>query len=138
MISGVDYSDRIEVNYILANFTTGDELILKVPLKKESSDHEPEIESVCSVWKAANYQERECYDMLGVKFNNHPDFRRILCPEDWEGYPLRKDYVVQEKYLHMTVNPEDKINYDDHNFVRELKKDFGDPKRVSGSWKWGD
>jgi NADH:ubiquinone oxidoreductase subunit C len=53
----------------------------------------PEIETVCDIWQTANFHEREVYDLFGVKFLNHPDMRRILLDEDWNGYPLRKNYV---------------------------------------------
>lgn len=105
-ISGVDYlkENEIEVNYILASFTKNLELILKVRLSRET----PMVDTVVGLWGAANFQERECYDMFGVDFVGHPDLRRILTPDDWEGFPLRKDYVVQEKYHNMVVNPPEK------------------------------
>lgn len=137
VITGCDYEDRIEVSYILASFIKNLELILKVKLPKSSPDTIPAIESLCSLWKSANFLERECYDMLGIKFLNHPDLRRILCPyEEWQGYPLRKDYKVQEKYLNMTVNPPEKMNSEDHYFYKQLEAEYGeDAKKVTHSWK---
>ncbi|MBP9675098.1 MAG: NADH-quinone oxidoreductase subunit C [Bacteriovoracaceae bacterium] len=119
VISGVDYptENMIEVNYILASFSKNLELILKVRLPREN----PTIQTVSSVWKSADFQERECYDMLGVIFEGHPDFRRILCPDDWEGYPLRKDYVPAKMYKHMEIYPEDKMNLADQEFVKKQK-----------------
>lgn len=135
VVSGCDYSDRIEITYVLASFIKNSELLLKVKLPKENKDSVPSIVSVCSLWKGANFLERETYDMLGVTFNNHPDHRRILCPDDWEGYPLRKDYEVQKTYQGMEVDPEHKINNSDINFHRELLAKAEDPKKVSFSWK---
>lgn len=139
-ITGCDYADRIELTYILADFTKNLELLLKVKLPRgdgqgNNRDTLPKINSVVSVWNAANFQERETYDMIGVSFVGHPDHRRILTPDDWQGYPLRKDYVVQEKYLDMLVNPPGKINTEDHFFGKKLKAEIGDPKKVSSSWK---
>lgn len=115
-ISGVDYVEHMEVCYILAHFDVNDprEIILKVKLTDRVA---PALDSVVSVYAAADYQERECYDMFGVKFNGHPDPRRILCPDDWQGFPLRKDYVTPKYYNGMEVNPDNKMNYEDREFT---------------------
>lgn len=134
-VSAVDYADRIEVNYILASFILNTELILKAKLPRGDKNNLPKINSVVSVWSAANFQEREAYDMMGIEFVGHPDLRRILCPYDWDGFPLRKDYVVQEKYLDMVVDPPGKNNTDDQMFGKRLKEELGNPKLVSASWR---
>ena len=59
---------------------------------------DPRIPSVADVWETANWHEREAYDLMGIVFENHPDLRRILCPDDWQGHPLRKDYVFPKEY----------------------------------------
>jgi NADH-quinone oxidoreductase subunit C len=66
---------------------------LRLKVLLESGD--PVVESVTSVWPAANYFEREVFDLFGVRFSGHPYLRRLLMPEDWEGHPLRKDYPVE-------------------------------------------
>ena len=118
VITGCDYPEdnEIEVSYIIASFIHNTELILKIRLPRGDENNIPSVASVCSVWKAANFQERECYDMIGVNFEGHPDLRRILCPEDWKGYPLRKDYVVEETYRGMEVNPVAKLNIGEREF----------------------
>lgn len=68
---------------------------------------EDEIPSLSNLWKAADWHEREAYDMMGVIFKGHPDLKRILLPQDWEGYPLRKDYKVAD-YYHGVPIPKDK------------------------------
>jgi NADH-quinone oxidoreductase subunit C len=75
--------------------------VLKLALprwKNDTAGELPEVPSVAGVWRTADWHEREVYDMSGVNFIGHPDLRRILCPEDWEGYPLRKDYEQPLEY----------------------------------------
>ena len=137
VITGTDWSEHIEISYILASFIHNRELILKVKLPRPELPQLPSISSLCDLWASANYQERECYDMVGVRFEGHPDLRRILCPyEDWEGYPLRKDYKVQNKYLNMEVNPPEKMNSEDHYFYKKIEEEMGEnAKKVIHSWK---
>lgn len=116
VISGVDYVEWMEVCYMLAHFDleTPREFILKVKVTDRVA---PSVDSIVKLYAAANFQERECYDMFGIKFNNHPDHRRILCPDDWEGFPLRKDYIAQKVYNGMEVYPDGKMNFEDREFV---------------------
>jgi NADH-quinone oxidoreductase subunit C len=89
-LTAVDWPDRFEMVYHLYSTTHRHYVILKVKLGREN----PSVASVFEVWKAADWQEREVYDMFGVVFEGHPDLRRILTDEDFEGWPLRKDYGV--------------------------------------------
>jgi NADH-quinone oxidoreductase subunit C len=82
---------RFESVYHLLSIKTAERLRLKVRLSGEDA----RVESMVSVWPAANAFEREVFDLFGIQFENHPFLRRILMPEDWEGHPLRKDYPVQ-------------------------------------------
>jgi len=82
---------RFRTVYHLLSLETGARLRLKVPISGDN----PRVDSAVPVWRAANAYEREIYDMFGIHFNGHPDLRRILMPDDWEGYPLRKDYPVE-------------------------------------------
>ena len=95
------WQPHIELIYHLSSMQHRHKLVLKtkLPRFKEGTVGElPEIASVAGVWKTADWHEREEYDLVGIRFVGHPDFRRILCPEDWVGHPLRKDYVMSEEY----------------------------------------
>ncbi|MCL5020911.1 MAG: NADH-quinone oxidoreductase subunit C [Bacteroidetes bacterium] len=99
-LSGVDYKDgNLGVVYHLYSIERKNRIVLKVKISKDKSD----VPSVEPVWKTANWHEREAFDLFGIVFLDHPDLRRILLPDDWEGYPLRKDYKVQEYYQGMKV-----------------------------------
>ena len=99
-LSGVDFNDgNLGVVYHLFSMTKRHRIVLKVKVPKDR----PELPSVEPIWKTANWHEREAYDLFGIIFLDHPDPRRILLPDDWEGFPLRKDYKVQEFYQGMKV-----------------------------------
>ncbi|HEX3725085.1 MAG TPA: NADH-quinone oxidoreductase subunit C [Pirellulales bacterium] len=113
-ISGVDYFEadpkkaakndwqpHVEVVYHLSSLVTKTTLVLKVILPRWKDDKPgelPEVPSVAGVWSTADWHEREVFDLSGVRFIGHPDLRRILCPEDWVGHPLRKDYEMPLEY----------------------------------------
>jgi len=93
-ITGVDRFPmelRFELNYHVLSLARREKLRLKVRI----AGSDPTVESVTLVWPTADWHEREVFDLFGVRFEGHPDLRRILMPEDWEGYPLRKDYPVE-------------------------------------------
>ena len=93
-LCGVDYlgkSPRFMVVYHLYNIGAKQRLRLKVPVP----ENDARVDTVSEVWATANWHERECWDLMGISFNNHPDLRRILMPADWQGHPLRKDYPLQ-------------------------------------------
>jgi NADH-quinone oxidoreductase subunit C len=82
---------RFELNYHLLSLERRARLRLKVRL----AGQDPVVPSMVPVWPAANWHEREAFDLMGIRFEGHPDLTRILMPDDWEGYPLRKDYPVE-------------------------------------------
>jgi len=93
-LCGVDRhpaAPRFEVVYHLYSVRNGHRLRVKVPLGEEN----PVIDSVTAVWETADWHERECFDLFGIRFRNHPDLRRILLPDDFEGHPLRKDFPLE-------------------------------------------
>ena len=113
-ISGVDFLEidpkkvakagfepHLEVVYHLQSFTHQHRFTLKVVLPRWKGDAKgslPEVPSASGIWKSADWHEREVFDMLGIHFRGHPNLTRILCSEDWEGHPLRKDYEFPLEY----------------------------------------
>jgi len=95
-LSGVDYGPEKELGviYHLCSTAKGHRFTVKVKLPRQN----PVVPSVAGLWRTANWHEREAYDLLGIVFEGHPDLTRILLPDDWEGYPLRKDYVLVKTY----------------------------------------
>ena len=88
-LTAIDYEDRMTLVMHFYSLKYRHKLALKVDLDRD----DPIVDSVSDVWLTANWQEREVFDLFGIQFNNHPDLRRIMLPDDWVGHPLRKDYV---------------------------------------------
>ncbi|MGE3315841.1 MAG: NADH-quinone oxidoreductase subunit C [Planctomycetaceae bacterium] len=113
-LCGVDYCEpdpkkaakfghepHVEVVYHLSSYELRHKITVKVKLprwKNEADATIPEVDSVASIWGIADWHEREAYDLVGIRFLGHPNLRRILCPEDWVGHPLRKDYEFPLEY----------------------------------------
>ena len=106
-LSGVDYGldeQKFGVIYHLSSILKNHQIVLKVILHNNRAlDNLPEVESVHQIWKAAEWHEREAFDLFGIFFKNHPDLRRILLPDDWEGFPLRKDYQEATHYHQIKI-----------------------------------
>ena len=102
-ISAIDWpaKNSIELAYDLISTSLGHAFAVKVVLDRA----DPQVESVSAVWPAAEWHEREAFDLMGVTFLHHPDLRRILMPEDWIGHPLRKDYQDLVEYKGLKFNP---------------------------------
>lgn len=100
-LSGVHYpkEDQLGVSYHIHSTEFGHKLALKTRVPIDN----PHVPSIEQIWKTANWHEREAWDMVGIIFDGHPNHKRILCPVDWEGHPLRKDYVPQEFYQGITT-----------------------------------
>ncbi len=96
LIAGIDYPDTgmIEVVYCLDSTNLKHRLIVKALVPRDN----PRIRTLEGVWKTADWHERETFDLMGVIFEGHHNLVRILCAEDWEGHPLRKDYVMPDTY----------------------------------------
>jgi NADH-quinone oxidoreductase subunit C len=117
-VIGVDYlprAPRYEIVYHLVSIPNRQRLRLKVRVPDGGS-----VPTVYRVWPAANWHEREVWDMFGVFIEDHPDLRRILMPEDWEGHPQRKDYPVQIRKTPQTYEP---LEVSEQEFRQNLERD---------------
>ena len=107
-LSGIDYGveqKKFGVVYHLSSIIKNHQIVLKVMVENDRDENNlPVFKSVSAVWKTAEWHEREAFDLLGIYFDNHPDLRRILLPDDWEGYPLRKDYKTAERYHQIKID----------------------------------
>jgi NADH-quinone oxidoreductase subunit C len=118
-LTAVDYwprEPRFEIVYLLVSIVHRRRLRLKVRLYGDDA----RIATASDVWPAANWLEREVWDLFGIVFDGHPDPRRLLMPEDWEGFPLRKDYPVQIK---LTPRTTEALQLTEEEFRANLKKD---------------
>jgi NADH-quinone oxidoreductase subunit C len=107
---------RFELVYVLVSIAHRRRLRLKVRLHADDAH----VATVSDVWPAANWLEREVWDLFGVTFDGHPDPRRLLMPEDWEGYPLRKDYPVQ---IRMTPRAAEPLQVTEEEFRANVMRD---------------
>jgi NADH-quinone oxidoreductase subunit C len=118
-LTAVDFhprEPRYEVEYILLSTTRRARARMKVRLQGE----DPHVATVSGVWPAANWLEREVWDMFGIAFDGHPDPRRLLMPEDWDGFPLRKDYPVQIRKATSSAEP---LQVTEQEFRANVMKD---------------
>ena len=118
-LTAVDYhprAPRYELVYILVSITNRLRLRMKIRVPAE----DPHVATVSAIWTAANWLEREVWDLFGIAFDGHPDPRRLLMPEDWEGFPLRKDYPVQ---IRMTPTSGEALQVTEEEFRANLMKD---------------
>jgi len=93
-LTAVDWlpsSPRFQVSYHILSHSFKERIRLRVMLEEAS----PTVESITPIWPAANFYEREVFDLFGIRFEEHPNLRRIMMPDDWQGHPLRKDYPVE-------------------------------------------
>ena len=102
-ITGYDNGDKLGIAYNFFSINKRHYIEIRIELDRKNAF----INTISNIWKAADWHEREAYDMMGILFDGHPDMKRILLPEDWEGHPLRKDWKEPEFYNGMPV-PKDK------------------------------
>jgi NADH-quinone oxidoreductase subunit C len=118
-LTAVDFfprAPRFELIYILVSIDHRARLRLKVRLP----DQDARVRTVSAIWPAANWLEREVWDLFGIEFAGHPDMRRLLMPEDWEGHPLRKDHPVQ---IHMTPRAAEPLQVTQQEFRASVERD---------------
>ena len=118
-LTAVDFwpkEPRYEVVYVLVSIANRLRLRMKVRLAAD----DPHVATVSGVWPAANWLEREVWDLFGIAFDGHPDPRRLLMPEDWQGFPLRKDHPVQ---IRMTPNASEALQVTEEEFRANMMKD---------------
>ena len=101
-ITGIDNGISVNTMELMYNFYSipyHHYLTIKIIIERDFVDKETTyVPSISSLWRTANWHEREIYDLLGIRFKNHPDMRRIFMPSDWKGFPLRKDYTNPKTY----------------------------------------
>ncbi len=109
---------RFEISYLLLNPGGPGTAAARFRLKVRVSGTDPRLPTLSGVWPAVNWAEREAFDLFGILFDGHPDLRRILMPDDWEGFPMRKDYPVQ---INMPVKTYEPLQVTQEEFVANLE-----------------
>jgi NADH-quinone oxidoreductase subunit C len=130
-LSAIDWpkKNQIEVVYHLWSYSKRHAFILKLSLPRDN----PEVVSLDSVWRAADWLEREQYDLLGVVFTGHPDLRRIMLPDDWVGHPLRKDYKEQASWHNISTTRDSPL--DGYIRIDDFKKKAADAAAAEAAKK---
>ena len=125
-VTAIDYPSRefrFEIIYIFLSLKLNERILIKVPLKENET-----IDSISSLYKSANWYERECYDLFGIKFLNHPDMRRRMTDYNFEGHPLRKDFPLTGNTEVRYDNLEKKVVYEPVNLPQEYRNfDYTSP-----------
>ena len=120
-IIGIDFiprEPRFEVVYLMADVGTGGSTPKRLRVKVRVPGADPSVPTVTHLWKMADWAERELWDMFGIRVDGHADLRRILMPEDWEGFPQRRDYPVQIKQPVKTYEP---LQVSEEEFVANIE-----------------
>ena len=120
------HEPRFEISYLLLNPGGVGQAASRLRVKVRVPGTQPRVPTLSDVWMSANWAERETYDLYGIEFDGHPDLRRILLPDDWDGFPMRKDYPVQIKTPVKTYEP---LQLTQEEFVANLEaaRDRGTP-----------